>query len=301
MAKKIRPEELSEKELEFLLKDKRRTQRQKRLEAFRNEGRVVQNAAGAPVDELSTEEARMALEFYETPEEKKKRARKKTLDRFLLGVEVFAIVGLGFVILNAVGLLNELNFQVANALEQPTLTPTPLMSLVVLPSGHTPPTSPGGVQFNENEIPEHLRALVQSQTTIALPTPSPEQAIRVQINAIDVDAPIVQGDTFEQLKKGVGQYIGSADPGERGNIVLSAHNDVFGEIFRHLDQLQPGDEITVFSNLRSYTYVVEETLVVDPLFVEVVAPTTDATITLISCYPYLVNDQRIVVKGSLTQ
>jgi sortase A len=301
MAKKIRPEELSEKELEFLLKDKRRTQRQKRLEAFRTEGRVMQNAAGAPVDELSTEEARMALEFYETPEEKKKRARKKTLDRFLLGVEVFAIVGLGFVILNAVGLLNELNFQVANALEQPTLTPTPLMSLVVLPSGHTPPTSPGGVQFNENEIPEHLRALVQSQTTIALPTPSPEQAIRVQINAIDVDAPIVQGDTFEQLKKGVGQYIGSADPGERGNIVLSAHNDVFGEIFRHLDQLQPGDEITVFSNLRSYTYVVEETLVVDPLFVEVVAPTTDATITLISCYPYLVNDQRIVVKGSLTQ
>ncbi len=301
MAKKIRPEELSEKELEFLLKDKRRTQRQKRLEAYRKEGRVVQNAAGAPVDELSTEEARMALEFYETPEEKKKRARKKTLDRFLLGVEVFAIVGLGFVILNAVGLLNELNFQVANALEQPTLTPTPLMSLVVLPSGHTPPTSPGGVQFNENEIPEHLRALVQSQTTIALPPPSPEQAIRVQINAIDVDAPIVQGDTFEQLKKGVGQYIGSADPGERGNIVLSAHNDVFGEIFRHLDQLQPGDEITVFSNLRSYTYVVEETLVVDPLFVEVVAPTTDATITLISCYPYLVNDQRIVVKGSLAQ
>ena len=201
MAKKIRPEELSEKELEFLLKDKRRVQRQKRLEAFRKEGRVVQNATGAPVDELSTEEARMALEFYETPEEKKKRARKKTLDRLLLGVEILAIVGLGFVILNAVGLLNELNFQVANALEQPTLTPTPLMSLVVLPSGHTPPTSPGGVQFNESEIPEHLRALVQSQTTIALPTPSPEQAIRVQINAIDVDAPIVQGDTFEQLKK----------------------------------------------------------------------------------------------------
>ena len=301
MAKKIRPEELSEKELEFLLKDKRRVQRQKRLEAFRKEGRVVQNATGAPVDELSTEEAHMALEFYETPEEKKKRARKKTLDRLLLGVEILAIVGLGFVILNAVGLLNELNFQVANALEQPTLTPTPLMSLVVLPSGHTPPTSPGGVQFNESEIPEHLRALVQSQTTIALPTPSPEQAIRVQINAIDVDAPIVQGDTFEQLKKGVGQYIGSADPGERGNIVLSAHNDVFGEIFRHLDQLQPGDEITVFSNLRSYTYVVEETLVVDPLYVEVVAPTTDATITLISCYPYLVNSQRIVVKGSLAQ
>lgn len=299
MAKKIRPEELSEKELEFLLKDKRRLYRKKRIESFRENGRVLDIVHGAPIEDLNIEEAKIALNLYDTPEEKKKRNRKKVVDRFLLGVEVIAIVGLGFVILNAVGLLNELNFQVANALEQPTLTPTPLMSLVVLPSGHTPPTSPEGVQFNENEIPEHLRALVQNQTTIALPTPSPEQAIRIQIGAINVDAPIVQGDSFEQLKKGVGQYIGSANPGERGNLVLSAHNDVFGEIFRHLDQLQPGDEITVFSNLKSYTYVVEETVVVDPLFVEVVAPTIDETITLISCYPYLVNDQRIVVKGTL--
>ena len=301
MAKKFRPEELSEQELEFLLKDKRRAQRQRRLEEFRKQGRVVQSADGAPVDEFSTDEARMAIKFYETPEEKKKRNRKKAIDRFLLAIEVLAIAGLGFVILNAVGLLNELNFQVANVLEQPTLTPTPLMSLVVLPSGHTPPTSPGGVQFNESEIPEHLRALVQSQTILVLPTPSPEQAIRVQISSINVDAPIVQGDSFEQLKKGVGQYVGSADPGERGNLVLSAHNDVFGEIFRHLDQLQPGDEITVFSNMRAYTYMVEETLVVDPLYVQVVAPTTNETVTLISCYPYLVNDQRIVVKGSLVK
>lgn len=299
MAKKIRPEELSEQELEFLLKDKQRAQRQRRIEEFRKNGRVLKTAEGAPNDDFTLDEVQMALQFYETDDQKEKRSRKRIVDRVLLAVEVFAILGLVFVILNAVGLLNELNFQVANALEQPTLTPTPLMSLVVLPSGHTPPTSPGGAQFNENEIPEHLRALVQSQTTIILPTPSPEQAIRIQIPEINVDAPIVQGDTFEQLKKGVGQYLGSADPGERGNLVLSAHNDVFGEIFRHLDQLQPGDQITVYSNMRAYTYIVEETLLVDPLYVQVVAATTDETITLISCYPYLVNDQRIVVKGSM--
>ena len=95
MAKKIRPEELSEKELEFLLKDKRRTQRQKRLEAFRKEGRVVQNAAGAPVDELSTEEARMALEFYETPEEKKKASKEKNFGPFFAWCGSFCDCGVG--------------------------------------------------------------------------------------------------------------------------------------------------------------------------------------------------------------
>lgn len=129
-------------------------------------------------------------------------------------------------------LIRELNQEVVSALEQPTLTPTPLIVAIVLPSGHTPPTSPGGAQPNEAEIPEHLRPLVQSLANIAVPTPGPQQAIRIQIPALGVDAPIVQGDGWEQLKKGVGQHVGTANPGENGNVVLSAHNDIFGEIFR---------------------------------------------------------------------
>ena len=69
-----------------------------------------------------------------------------------------------------------------------------------------------------------------------------EQAIRIQIPAIQVDAPVVQGDNWEQLKKGVGQQIGTPDPGSKGNIVLSGHNDVYGEVFRYLDRLTPGDQ-----------------------------------------------------------
>jgi len=101
--------------------------------------------------------------------------------------------------------------------------------------------SPGGAQFNEAEIPEHLRPLVQSVVNVPAPTPSAEQAIRIQIPALSVDAPVVQGDGWEQLKKGVGQHLGSANPGEWSNVVLSAHNDIFGELFRDLDRLRPGD------------------------------------------------------------
>ena len=134
---------------------------------------------------------------------------------------------------------------------------------------------------------------------LPLPTPSPEQAVRIQIPAISVDVPVVQGDGWEQLKKGVGQHIGTPNPGENGNIVLSAHNDVFGEIFRDLDKLKSGDNITIFTNLRTYTYVINQNRIVLPSQVEVMSPTSDAVITLISCYPYMVDNRRIVVSAVL--
>ncbi len=40
--------------------------------------------------------------------------------------------------------------------------------------------------------------------------------MRIEIPALKVDAPVVQGDGWEQLKKGVAQHIGSANPGEGG-------------------------------------------------------------------------------------
>ncbi|MDD5468543.1 MAG: class D sortase, partial [Anaerolineales bacterium] len=221
------------------------------------------------------------------------------LDFFLLAVEVSAVLGFIFVIFNGLSLIRELNREVITALEQPTLTPTPLIMAVVLPSGHTPPNAPGGSRPNEAEIPEHLRPLVQSLASIPLPTPGPEQATRIQIPAIHVDAPVVQGDGWEQLKKGVGQHAGTGDPGKPGNVVLSAHNDIFGEIFRDLDKLEVGDQVILFTNQRAYTYVVAEMLIVEPIDVEVMAPSTDPLVTLISCYPYMVDSQRIVIKAQL--
>ena len=49
-------------------------------------------------------------------------------------------------------------------------------------------------------------------------------------------------------QKGAGHHIGSANPGERGNCFISGHNDIYGEIFRHLDEVKMGDEIGRTSN-----------------------------------------------------
>ena len=220
-------------------------------------------------------------------------------DNLLLVVEILAVLGLAYVLLNGISVIRQINQDSAESMVLPTLTPTPLIVAVVLPSGHTPPDAPGGAKPNEAEIPEHLRPLVQSLENIPLPTPGPEQASRIQIPALGVDAPIVQGDGWEQLKKGVAQHIGSANPGEKNNLVLTAHNDIFGEIFRYLDKLKAGDTVVVYTNQRSYTYIVTGTQIVEPTKVEVMAPTTDPIVTLISCYPYIRDNKRIVVTARL--
>ena len=109
----------------------------------------------------------------------------------------------------------------------------------------------------------------------------------------------LQGVDWDQLKKGVGQLVNAAQPGQEGNLVLAAHNDIFGEIFRHLDKLSPGDEIIISTERRTYTYVVREIKVVEPTAVSVMDPTAHAQTTLISCYPYQINTQRIVVFAAL--
>ncbi len=295
MARRKSPKDLSVEELRRLLVEKQRAARQERLERFRKTGRVVTLASD--LEAPSLDDLRSGP-LSDTEDEGVPSPRRRVLDYFLLAIEILAVLGLVFVLFNGLEVIQELNQEVARALEQPTLTPTPLIRAVVLPSGHTPPIE-GVAQPNEAEIPEHLRPLVQSLANVPIPTPGPAQAHRIQIPAIGVDASIVQGDGWEQLKKGVGQYVGSVNPGENGNIVLSAHNDIFGEIFRYLEELEPGDEIIIHTQQRVYTYVIFNKEIVEPTQVEFLDQTAKPITTLISCYPYLVDDQRIIVQGQL--
>jgi sortase A len=291
MARRKAPEDLSVEELRRLLVEKRRGTRKDRLEHFRRTGRVVDLASDEmpSVDTLGEDTAPAAP----LP------PRRRFLDRLLLGVEVLAVVGIVGVLLSGMGLLRDLNREVAAALNPVTPTPTPLVMAVILPSGHTPPDANGNTRPNEAEIPEHLRPMVQSLENIPVPPASASQAIRIQIPSLNVDAPVVQGDAWEQLKKGVAQHLGTADPGADGNVVLSAHNDVYGELFRYLDRLQPGDQVILYTQQKQYIYVVDRTVIVKPTQVEVMAATADPTVTLISCYPYLVDSDRIVVFAKL--
>lgn len=284
------PEERAFHRLRQALREQALVARAARLEAFRRTGRALRVYTLAQTGEGET--AVPALTKDPSP-------RQRWLSRALLALEVLAALALMVVVAQSARALQALNAAAREALVQPTLTPTPWVQAIVLPGGHTPPTAPGGPQPNLEEIPAHLRPYVQVSAPVAFPTPSPEHPIRVRIPAIGVDAPVVMGDGWEQLKKGVGWHIGSGLPGRPGNLVLTAHNDVYGEIFRDLDKLRPGDRIYVHTQRRVYTYVVEASYIVQPTEVEWMAPTQEPVVTLISCYPYMVDTHRIIVRGRL--
>ncbi len=290
-----RPEDLSFQEIRFLLVERRRAWRNLRLEHFHRTRRVIPFA-----NDLNMIGSFGNGSSPRPTEDRHIRASRRTwLDYILLSTEFLIIIGIVYIVVNSVSTLGNLNRSVSAVLLQPTLEPTPMIQAVVLPDGHTPPNRPGGAKPNEAEIPVHLRPVWQSLSSLPTPMPVIEQAIRIQIPAIDVDAPVVQGDGWEQLKKGVAQHIGTPNPGESGNIVLSGHNDIYGEVFRYLDRLSPGDTVILFTNQRQYIYVITGTQMVEPTAVEVMAPTPDARVTLISCHPYLVDIHRIVVSAIL--
>lgn len=300
-------EDLSVEELEALLARKKVEARQERLQRFQRSGRAIplpQRVDTSPSEEEEVPEGTGEdISSEDAPDEPSSGGwLRRVLNRSLVVVELAAVVGLAYILISGFGILRTLNQEVAEARSGATPSATPLITAVVLPSGHTPPTSPGGARPNEAEIPENLRPLVQSMPAPSIPTSSPQQAQRIHLPAIwESPAPVVQGDGWEQLKKGVGQHIGSVNPGDRGNMVLSAHNDIFGELFRDLDRLKPGDEIIVSTAVRDYVYKVTGLRIVEPTEVEVMEPTSKPTVTLISCYPYLIDNQRIVVFGELVE
>jgi sortase A len=238
-----------------------------------------------------------------------KREWRKFVNRSLLVVEVLAIFGLVFLGVNLIDAIDVLQRETANTQQvadeqrratMPTIEPTPVITLsqVVLPGGHVyaPNAAPA---FNYNEIPEHLLVRVQNeilQPVIARPVPTQETALRLIIPKLDLDAVIVQGVDWEALRLGIGQLMNGIDPADaQGNVVLAAHNDIYGELFRHLDELEAGDQFQIQTELHTYNYVITGWDIYEPTDVHVMNNREGPTATLISCYPYQVDNLRIVV------
>ena len=285
---------LTDAELHEMLMQRKIRSREARVAAYRAAGRVV-DADNAPINEdllYNTE--------TKTIERVTGSRTFRRIDIILLIVEILAVIGVVILLGRGSSILRTLNDEASRAFSMPTPVPTALIQAVVLPGGHTAPDAIGNASFNESEIPEHLRGLVSVQTTAPAPVDSGTgRIIRVGIAAINVDAPVVQGDDWEALKTGVGLNNTSGIPGKSGNVILSGHNDIFGQVFRDLDRLVPGDEIVLLTEKNAYTYIVTGTQIVQPSQVEVMRQTEESTLTLISCYPYLVDNQRIVVSARL--
>ena len=95
---------------------------------------------------------------------------------------------------------------------------------------------------------------------------------------------------------GVTRFASSAGFGQRGLSMISGHDDEYGQIFKNLRAVRPGNAVVVTKGPHIYRYIVTSVRVVTPDDVAMLNATyTQPTLALISCTPYMVDTHRVVV------
>ena len=106
----------------------------------------------------------------------------------------------------------------------------------------------------------------------------------ILIPAVHINAPVVQGTTWNILALGVGHYAGSPLPGQGGNVVFSGHRDT---VFTNLQYVKVGDSVTFDSPYGPFVYRVTSIKIVPKTDPNIVVPSQNPELTLTSCYPFV--------------
>jgi sortase A len=160
----------------------------------------------------------------------------------------------------------------------------------------------GTMAWRQHELARRWQDSYTAQQVGGLASAAPvhdDGLVRLSIPKIDLDDIVVEGTSYKDLLVGPGHIEQTAEPGTVGNAVISAHRDTF---FRHIYELNKGDEILVRRRGQLFRYQVTGKKITDPDDVAVLKPTNDAQLTLITCYPtYYIGPapERLVVFSKL--
>ena len=105
----------------------------------------------------------------------------------------------------------------------------------------------------------------------------------LEIPRLDLSVTVLEGVAGSTLDLGAGHIPETPFPGSEGNVGIAAHRDTF---FRPLKDIRNGDLIRLRTPDGTFDYNVEWTRVVKPDAVEVLDPTREPSLTLVTCYPF---------------
>ena len=121
----------------------------------------------------------------------------------------------------------------------------------------------------------------------------------IKIDRLNLKVPIYLGATEENLSRGLAHLSHTSLPlgEETSNVVVAGHRGIIRhKMFRHLDKLQQGDEIVITNFWEELRYKVIKYEIISPDEVsKVLIQDGKDMITLITCHPFRVNTQRLVV------
>src|SRR5882724_9104284 len=125
-----------------------------------------------------------------------------------------------------------------------------------------------------------------------------------RIEAPDMDglnAIVVQGTDTSSLQKGPGHYEWTPFPGQGGTVGVAGHRTTYLAPFRHINDLETGDEIRIEMPYGVFTYTVTKHEIVDPSDVGIIKPVGYDRLVLTACHPPYSAAHRWAVFAKLTR
>ncbi len=143
------------------------------------------------------------------------------------------------------------------------------------------------------------------------------QPEEIRIPVITLDAPVerVKSDlveldnvVFQQWlapdRYAAGWHDTSATLGIVGNTVINGHNNIYGNVFSRLAEVNIGDTVILVSEDRAFTYEVTNKMILPEKFESLdtrkanaqwLLPSDDERLTLVTCWPIESNTHRLII------
>jgi sortase A len=124
---------------------------------------------------------------------------------------------------------------------------------------------------------------------------------RIKIDRIGLDMVVVQGTDTSSLQKGPGHYANTPLPGQPGTVAIAGHRTTYLAPFRHIDQIENGDEIRVEMPYAAFTYIAQRHEVVEPTDVGILRPVGFNQLVMTACHPPYSASHRYAVFAKLAR
>ena len=118
---------------------------------------------------------------------------------------------------------------------------------------------------------------------------------RIRIPRLDVNLVVVNGTSVSDLRRGPGRHLETYMPGEHELVYIAGHRTTYGAPFGDINELQPGDAITLELPYATIVYRVTRHRIVDDNDISVLESPHHEQLVLQACHPRFFASQRYLV------
>ena len=118
---------------------------------------------------------------------------------------------------------------------------------------------------------------------------------RIEVPRLHLDAIVVNGTSVADLRRGPGRHLESFMPGEGRLVYIAGHRTTYAAPFSHIDDLRPGDPISLRLPYATVVYRVTGHRIVDDNDLSVLKSGNHEELVLQACHPRFFATQRYLV------